>query len=193
MTCHKHEPLKSSLRLDVHHIMKPQFLPNTLCSRPVSKHSSTIRLSPKIRRYVIQPQTATHTDIEAARNFPLIRHFHHNYDTEIYYNGHVTSKYLSFTRTQNPLRKSWCKQTNVFGFGESTNFFFFFFFGTRSICLRCTAAYSLIVRTLSSPPTLVTLDLPTFATRCLHVHTTRGHLAAKGWNCGRECWPVNFA
>ena len=34
------------------------------------------------------------------------------------------------------------------------------------------------------------LDVPTFATRCLHVlHDTRDPSGGK-WNCGRECFPV---
>jgi len=34
------------------------------------------------------------------------------------------------------------------------------------------------------------LDVPTFAARRLHVHTTREILAVKVGTCGRECWPV---
>jgi hypothetical protein len=67
--------------------------------------------------------------------------------------------------------------------------FFFFVIRARSICPRCTAAYRLIVRPLSSlPPPPVKLNVPTYAARRLHVHTTREILAAKGGR--RECWTV---
>jgi hypothetical protein len=34
------------------------------------------------------------------------------------------------------------------------------------------------------------LDVPISAARRLHVHMTREILAAKGRNCGRECWLI---
>jgi hypothetical protein len=40
----------------------------------------------------------------------------------------------------------------------------------------------------SSPPPV--LDVPTFAARCLHVHTTREIEAARGWTYGREYYMI---
>jgi hypothetical protein len=53
----------------------------------------------------------------------------------------------------------------------------FFFFRARSICSRWTAAWKTYCATLNTPPPL---DVPTSTARCLHVHTTREILAAKG-------------
>ena len=54
--------------------------------------------------------------------------------------------------------------------------FVIFFIRARSICPRCTTAYSLIVRPLP----------PTSAARYLHIHTTREILAAKGGTVGEN-------
>jgi hypothetical protein len=56
----------------------------------------------------------------------------------------------------------------------------------QSICPGCTAAYKAYCATLIPP---CDLDIPTSAARCLHVHTTREILAAKGGTCGQEYWP----
>jgi hypothetical protein len=61
---------------------------------------------------------------------------------------------------------------------------FFFVIRAWSICPGCTAALRLIVQPFFNPPYV--LDVPTFAARCLHVHTTREIQAAKGGTCRRE-------
>jgi hypothetical protein len=61
--------------------------------------------------------------------------------------------------------------------------FVIFFIRARSICPRCTTAYSLIVLILTSyfcrqvPP---------------HPYDARDP-SSESWNCGRECWLVIFA
>ena len=65
--------------------------------------------------------------------------------------------------------------------------FFFFVIRARSICPGCTAAYKAYCATLIPPRDL---DVPTSAARCLHIHTTREILAAKGGTCEQEYWPV---
>jgi hypothetical protein len=65
---------------------------------------------------------------------------------------------------------------------NSVNSFFFFFIRARSICPRCTAAYKAYCATLIPAPR--DLDVPTSATRCLHVHMTQEIPAAKGGTCG---------
>jgi hypothetical protein len=72
--------------------------------------------------------------------------------------------------------------------------FFFFFIRAQSVRSRCTTAYKAYRATLNPP---CGLDIPTSATRCFHVHTTRETLAAKGGtvgkNVGRQfCLNVDF-
>jgi hypothetical protein len=64
-------------------------------------------------------------------------------------------------------------------------FFFFFVIKARSIYPRCTAAYGLIVRPLAPPPSVI-LDVPIFASKRLHLLTTREILAAKGGTVGKN-------
>jgi uncharacterized CHY-type Zn-finger protein len=58
-----------------------------------------------------------------------------------------------------------------------------FFFRARSTCPRCTAAYKAYCATLNHPSGL---DILTSTARCLHVHTTREILAAKGGTVGEN-------
>ena len=62
---------------------------------------------------------------------------------------------------------------------------FVFFIRARSIRSRCTAVYKAYSATLN-PPTPRGLDVPTSAARCLHIHTTREILAAKGRTVGEN-------
>jgi len=67
------------------------------------------------------------------------------------------------------------------------DWFFFFFSRACGQCYRCTAAYRLIVLTLS-PPTC--LDVPTFAARYPHVHNDARDPSRKRWNYVGKNWPL---
>ena len=71
-----------------------------------------------------------------------------------------------------------------------TGFIHSFIIRARSICPRCTAALRLTVRPRN--PTYV-LDVPTFAARCLHVHSMREIQAAKGGTLWARIMSSNFA
>ena len=58
------------------------------------------------------------------------------------------------------------------------------FIRARSLRSRCTAAYKAYCATLNPPP--CGLDVPTSADMCLHVHTMREILPAKGGTVGEN-------
>ena len=70
--------------------------------------------------------------------------------------------------------------------GTTTTTSSYSFFCARSICPRCTTAYKAYCATLNPPPHPGGLHIPTSTARCLHVHTTREILAAKGGTVGEN-------
>jgi hypothetical protein len=60
---------------------------------------------------------------------------------------------------------------------------FVFVIRARSICPQMHRSLEAYCATLNPP---AVLDVPTFAARCLHVHTTQEILAAKGGTAGEN-------